>query len=102
MMKTITALTFTALVLAIGTSAFAQGGGYNWNGPRETYPNVVAQHETGEIFAGHPNAYRKGPSTVTTAVAGGDNRIFSGHPNSYHIARDTTIGIDSSIAVADR
>ncbi len=104
MLKTLTAIALTATLLAGAGAAYAQGGYYDWDTGRETYPNTVARHaDNQEIFASHPNllAETRGATRTDTVARNQQARIFAGHPNTYHLERDGGL-VAGDISVAEK
>ena len=104
MLKTLTAIALTATLLAGAGAAYAQGGYYDWDTGRETYPNTVARHaDNQEIFAGHGNLFAetRGETKAGTVARNVDARIFAGHPNTYHLERGGSLTA-GDISVAEK
>ncbi len=104
MLKTLTAIALTATLLAGAGAAYAQGGYYDWDTGRETYPNTVARHaDNQEIFAGHGNllAETRGKTRAGTVARNVEARIFAGSPNTYHLERDRGLAA-GDVSVAEK
>ena len=104
MLKTLSAIALTATLLAGAGAAYAQGGYYDWDTGRETYPNTVARYaDNQEIFAGHGNllAETRGKTRAGTVARNREARIFAGHPNTYHLERGGNL-VAGDVSVAEK
>lgn len=104
MLKALTAIALTATLLAGAGAAYAQGGYYDWDTGRETYPNTVARYaDNPEVFASHGNLFAetRGKTKAGTVARNQDARIFAGHPNTYHLEHGRNL-VAGDISVAEK
>jgi len=87
-----TAIVGTAIALS-ASSAFAQGGGYQWNQSGETYSGATITKTAEAVNAASANAlYLAQTGKTRDGVVATANRgeVIGVHPNAYYTAQNGT------------
>lgn len=85
-----TAVFATAIALS-ATSAFAQGGGYQWNKSGETTPRATVSETTETVNAVSANALylaQTGETREGVAATANRGQVIAVHPNAYYTAQN--------------